>query len=52
MKLQNKTVFITGASSGIGLACAAAFAEQGANLVICARRKEKIEAAGGKAEVI
>lgn len=35
---QNKTVVITGASSGIGLACAEAFARQGANLVIGARR--------------
>lgn len=36
--LQHKTVIITGASSGIGLACAAAFARRGANLVLGARR--------------
>jgi len=36
--LRNKTVIITGASSGIGLACAWAFAQQGANLVLGARR--------------
>jgi short-subunit dehydrogenase len=36
--LHSKTVIITGASSGIGLACAAAFARQGANLVLGARR--------------
>src|SRR5690606_34632807 len=36
--LRNKTVIITGASSGIGLACATAFARQGANLVLAARR--------------
>lgn len=36
--LLNKTVIITGASSGIGLACAEAFAQQGANLVLGARR--------------
>lgn len=36
--LYHKTVVITGASSGIGLACADAFAQQGANLVLGARR--------------
>ncbi len=36
--LHSKTVVITGASSGIGLACAEAFARQGANLVLGARR--------------
>ncbi|SEK95916.1 SDR family oxidoreductase [Parapedobacter koreensis] len=36
--LRNKTVVITGASSGIGLACAEAFARQGAHLVLGARR--------------
>ncbi len=36
--LKNKIVVITGASSGIGLACAEAFARQGANLVLGARR--------------
>ncbi len=36
--LSNTTVFITGASSGIGLACARAFASQGARLLLCARR--------------
>lgn len=36
--LKNKTVIITGASSGIGLACAVAFAQRGANLVLGARR--------------
>lgn len=36
--LHSKTIIITGASSGIGLACATAFARQGANLVLGARR--------------
>jgi len=37
--LKNKTVFISGASSGIGKACAHAFAAQGASLILCARRE-------------
>jgi 3-hydroxy acid dehydrogenase/malonic semialdehyde reductase len=41
--LTSKTVFITGASSGIGAACAAAFAQQGARLLLCARRMEKLQ---------
>lgn len=36
--LRGKLVFITGATSGIGKAAAYAFAEQGANVIICARR--------------
>lgn len=41
--IQDKIVFITGASSGIGAACAEAFAEEGAKLVLCARRLERLE---------
>jgi len=41
--LKNKIVFISGASSGIGMACAHAFAKEGANLILAARRKEKLE---------
>jgi len=36
--LTGKTVFITGASSGIGKASALAFAREGARLLICGRR--------------
>jgi len=42
-QLKNKNVFITGASSGIGEACAVAFAREGANLLLAARRKERID---------
>jgi len=42
--LQNKTVCITGASSGIGAACAEEFAQLGCNLLLIARRKERIGA--------
>jgi short-subunit dehydrogenase len=38
MSLKNKTVIITGASSGIGKACAEEFAQRGANLVLGARQ--------------
>jgi short-subunit dehydrogenase len=38
MDLKNKTVIITGASSGIGKACAEEFARRGANLVLGARQ--------------
>jgi dehydrogenase/reductase SDR family protein 7B len=40
--LKNKVVIITGASSGIGEACAYAFAKQGANVVLAARSIDKL----------
>jgi 3-hydroxy acid dehydrogenase / malonic semialdehyde reductase len=42
-RLLNKTVFITGASAGIGRACAEAFAADGARLLLCARRLNRLE---------
>ena len=42
--LRDKIVFITGASSGIGASCARAFAAQGAKVLLCARRLERIQA--------
>jgi 3-oxoacyl-[acyl-carrier protein] reductase len=55
-KLLGKTALITGASAGIGWASALALAGEGANIVITARRQERlaelesaIQKAGGKA---
>ena len=41
-KLANKKVFITGASAGIGKACALAFANEGADLLLASRRVDKL----------
>src|SRR5882757_2738836 len=63
MSLRGKTLFITGASRGIGLAIGLRAAKDGANVVIAAKTAEphpklpgtiytaakEIEAAGGKA---
>jgi len=40
--LNNKLVFITGASSGIGASCAEQFARQGARLLLAARRNDRL----------
>lgn len=41
--IRNKTVCITGASSGIGKAIAEAFAREGAKLILVARRLDRLE---------
>jgi len=43
INLTGKTAVITGASQGIGNASAVLLAERGANVILCARNKEKIE---------
>ena len=42
--MSNRIVVITGASAGIGYACAETFARAGAKLIITARRKDRIDA--------
>jgi NAD(P)-dependent dehydrogenase (short-subunit alcohol dehydrogenase family) len=57
--LQNKVALVTGASSGIGRATALLFAEQGAKVVVTARRRAELDAlvaeisaAGGEAVAV
>ena len=41
--MKNKLVIVTGASSGIGKACAEKFAQEGANLVLAARSEDRLQ---------
>src|SRR5712691_3235041 len=41
--MHNRTAFVTGASRGIGKACALALADAGARVALAARRKDKLE---------
>jgi 3-hydroxy acid dehydrogenase/malonic semialdehyde reductase len=48
--LEGKVVFITGASSGIGKACAEIFAKEKSNLILSARRIERLKSLANKLE--
>jgi len=49
LSLKGKTVFITGASAGIGAATALAFAAEGARLLLAARRAGKLAETASRA---
>ncbi|MBR9970558.1 SDR family NAD(P)-dependent oxidoreductase [Magnetospirillum sulfuroxidans] len=40
----DRTVFVTGASAGFGAAIARAYAAQGAQMILCGRRRDRLEA--------
>ena len=48
LKLTDKVVVVTGASKGIGYACAEAFAHEGARVVLVSRNAENLDAALAK----
>src|SRR3954451_877954 len=47
MGLAGKVAIVTGGSAGIGYAAARSMANEGARVVICARRQDALDAAAG-----
>ncbi len=48
MELKGKVAVITGGSAGIGLAAAEGLAQEGVNLLLCARNEERLTEAAGR----
>jgi 3-hydroxy acid dehydrogenase/malonic semialdehyde reductase len=46
--IQDKIVFVTGATSGIGRSCARAFARERARVLFCGRRADRLERLAGE----
>ena len=46
--LKGKVVLVTGGSKGIGLACALAFANEGARIAICSRSRDNVDTASAR----
>ena len=51
-EMKDKVAVVTGGSSGIGLAAAAAFLRDGARVVICGRSQERLDEAAGELAAI
>lgn len=47
-RLLGRTILVTGASSGIGAAAGRRFAAEGADVIVCARRTDRIESIARK----
>jgi len=50
LRIAGRTVVITGASAGIGLACARVFAEEGCNVTLVARTEARLRDAAARIE--
>ncbi|MEP7362543.1 MAG: 3-oxoacyl-[acyl-carrier-protein] reductase [Acidobacteriota bacterium] len=50
--MTNRTAFVTGASRGIGRACALELARGGARVVLAARQREKLEEVAGEVRAL
>jgi NAD(P)-dependent dehydrogenase (short-subunit alcohol dehydrogenase family) len=48
--LAGRVVLVTGGSKGIGLACAKAFAAEGARIAVCSRSHDNVERARAELE--